>query len=79
MPTALTELGEVGLQYFKVLHAGPKSLRKETERLVFLAEVFGNGPVLDAISDVMRTGHVGAEYVEYVLRHQKGSRQPRRR
>lgn len=72
LPTALTELGEVGLQYFKVLHAGPKSLRKETERLVFLAEVFGNGPVLDAISDVMRTGHVGAEYVEYVLRHQKG-------
>jgi hypothetical protein len=72
LPTALTELGEVGRRYFKVLHAGPKSLRKETERLVFLAEVFGDGPVLEAISDVMRTGHVGAEYVEYVLRHQKG-------
>jgi hypothetical protein len=72
LPTALTALGEVGRQYFQVLHAGPKSLRKETERLVFLAEVFGDGPVLEAISDVMRTGHVGAEYVEYVLRHQKG-------
>ena len=72
LPSALTELGEVGRRYFQVLHAGPKSLRKETERLVFLAEVFGDGPVLEAVSDVMRTGHVGAEYVEYVLRYQKG-------
>jgi transposase len=72
LPSSLTSLGEVGRRYFQVLHASPKSLRKETERLVFLAEVFGDGPVGEAVADVMRTGHVGAEYVEYVLRHQKG-------
>jgi len=24
------------------------------------------------MADVMKTGHVGAEYIEYVLRHKKG-------
>lgn len=26
----------------------------------------------EALAEVMATGHVGAEYVEYVLRHKKG-------
>jgi hypothetical protein len=39
---------------------------------VFLVELFGATATRDAIAEVMATGHVGAEYVEYVLRHKKG-------
>lgn len=72
LPLGLAPLGEVGREYFKVLAATSRSLRRETERLVFLAEVFGDSPSREAIAEVMQTGHVGAEYVEYVLRHKKG-------
>jgi hypothetical protein len=41
-------------------------------RLIFLVELFGEHATRDAVADVMATGHVGAEYVEYVLRHKKG-------
>jgi hypothetical protein len=43
-------------------------------RLTLLAELFGDGATAQAIADVMATGHVGAEYVEYVLRHKRGLR-----
>ncbi len=72
LPPTLAALGELGQRYFKVLHAGARSLHRETTRLVFLAEVFGDASLAEAIGDVMRTGHVGAEYVEYILRHRKG-------
>ena len=41
-------------------------------RIVFLVELFGATATASAIREVMRTGHVGAEYVEYVLRHKRG-------
>jgi hypothetical protein len=72
LPPALRDLRESGITYFKVLAAGTKSLQRETLRLVFLSELFGITATRAAIDDVMQTGHVGAEYVEYVLRHKKG-------
>jgi hypothetical protein len=57
-----------------VLAAGGRSLHRETARLTFLVEIFGPSQTREAIDEVMRTGHVGAEYVEYVLRHKKGLR-----
>ena len=65
-------LGEMGRTYFKILAAGGRSLQRETVRLTFLVEIFGPSETREAVSEVMRTGHVGAEYVEYVLRHKKG-------
>jgi hypothetical protein len=49
--------------------AGTRSLHREVVRLTFLAEVFGASTTADAIGEVMRSGHVGAEYV---LRHRRG-------
>jgi transposase len=72
LPPGLTGLGASGIHYFKILAAGSRSLRRETVRLVFLAELFGDSATASAIDEVMRTGHVGVEYVEYVLRHKKG-------
>ena len=74
LPPELEPLGEVATRYFKVLAAGSRSLTRETVRLTLLAELFGDGATAQAIADVMATGHVGAEYVEYVLRHKRGLR-----
>ena len=41
-------------------------------RIVFLVELFGVSATRSAIDEVMKTGHVGAEYVEYILRHKRG-------
>ena len=41
-------------------------------RLTFLVELFGESATAAAVDEVMTTGHVGAEYVEYVLRHKNG-------
>ncbi len=65
-------LNETGRRYFKLLAAGSRSIRRETLRLVLLVELFGAGVTASAIDEVMQTGHVGAEYVEYVLRHRRG-------
>lgn len=72
LPSSLVGLGEVGVNYFKVLAAGSRSVHREIVRLTFLVELFGEGATGSAIDEVMRTGHVGAEYVEYVLRHKRG-------
>jgi transposase len=72
LPPALAPLGETGRQYFKLLAAGSRSIRRETVRLVLLVELFGASVTTSAIDEVTRTGHVGAEYVEYVLRHRRG-------
>jgi transposase len=72
LPPALVALDEVGHAYFKVLAAGSRSVHRETLRLIFLVEIFGATATASAMREVMRTGHVGAEYVEYVMRHKRG-------
>lgn len=72
LPAELQGLGEVAAEYFKILAANGRSLRKEIERLVFLSELWDYAPTRQAMAEVMATGHVGAEYVEYRLRHTKG-------
>lgn len=72
LPAGLEGLGEVGAEYFKVLRATMRSIHRDVVRLTFLCELFGDKHTASAISEVMRTGHVGAEYVEYVLRHKRG-------
>jgi transposase len=74
LPPGLAGLGEVGARYLKVFAAGSRSIQREVARLVFLAEIFGEVNTGAAMHEVMTTGHVGAEYVEYVLRHKKGLR-----
>lgn len=72
LPPGLAGLGDVGVNYFKVLAAGSRSVHREIVRLTFLVELFGESATGTAIAEVMHTGHVGAEYVEYVLRHKRG-------
>jgi hypothetical protein len=72
LPPGLAALGDLGVRYFKVLAAGSRSIHREIVRLTFLVELFGESATSSAVDDVMRTGHVGAEYVEYVLRHKRG-------
>jgi transposase len=72
LPPALLGLADVGRDYFRVLAAGSRSVHRESVRLVFLVELFGAMATQSAMREVMRTGHVGAEYVEYVIRHKRG-------
>jgi hypothetical protein len=72
LPSALAALGEMGRDYFKLLGAGSRSIHRETTRLVLLVELFGASATASAVAEVMQTGHVGAEYVEYVMRHRRG-------
>jgi transposase len=72
LPPGLVGLGETGVAYFKTFAAGQRSVKRETERLIFLVELFGETATRDATAQVMATGHVGNEYIEYVLRHKKG-------
>jgi transposase len=72
VPPALAALGDTGKDYFKLLAAGSRSIHRDATRLVFLVELFGAGATTSAMAEVMQTGHVGAEYVEYVLRHKRG-------
>jgi transposase len=72
LPPALAALGETGKTYFKIFAAGSRSVHRECTRLVWLVELFGASPTASAVAEVMQTGHVGAEYVEYILRHKRG-------
>jgi transposase len=72
LPLELTGLGSAGAEYFKILAANGRSLRKEIQRLVLLCELYGDPATRAGVEEVMATGHVGAEYVEYVLRYKKG-------
>lgn len=72
LPPELYGLGDVAAAYFKILAANGRSLRKEVERLVLLSELWDDSLTREAMAEVMATGHVGAEYVEYVLRHKMG-------
>lgn len=71
LPHALQGLGEIGVRYFATLAATRRSIRTEEQRLVLLSELFGTAATASAIDEVMRTGHVGAEYVEHVMRHKR--------
>lgn len=71
LPPGLVGLDATGTSYFKIFAAGGRSIHRETVRLIFLVELFGEVAAREAIAEVMATGHVGAEYVEYVLRHKK--------
>lgn len=72
LPPALAALGDTGRTYFKIFAASSRSIHRECTRLVWLVELFGAEPTASAVTEVMQTGHVGAEYVEYVLRHKRG-------
>jgi transposase len=74
LPPGLAGLGETGSRYFQVFAATSRSLARESQRLTFLVELFGESATQSAVAEVMTTGHVGAEYVEYVLRHKRGLR-----
>jgi transposase len=71
LPCTLGALGETGEKYFGLLVASRRSLRLEEQRLVLLAELFGASATESAMLEVMKTGHVGAEYVEYVMRFKR--------
>jgi hypothetical protein len=68
---AAVRFGAIGRQYLETLTATSRSLPRESLRLGFLAELFGTAQTQSAMVEVMRTGHVGVEYVEYVLRHKR--------
>jgi transposase len=72
LPPALVALGETGRSYFKLLAAGSRSVQREIVRLTLLVELFGAAATASAMQQVMQTGHVGSEYVEYVMRHKRG-------
>jgi hypothetical protein len=72
LPPALATLDDTGRAYFKLLAAGSRSIHREIVRLTLLVELFGGTATQSAVAEVMQTGHVGAEYVEYVLRHKRG-------
>ena len=72
VPSHLAALGQTGAEYFSIFAAGRRSIAREVVRLTFLCELFSERATADAMAEVMTTGHVGAEYVEYVLRHKRG-------
>jgi hypothetical protein len=72
IPPEIRRLGDTAMRYFRVLAASRRSIQRETRRLVFLVELFGESAAASAMEEVMGAGHVGAEYVEYVLRHKRG-------
>lgn len=71
LPDALGALGASGGKYFALLGASRRSLRLEEQRLVLLCELFGVSATASAIDEVMKTGHVGAEYVEHTMRFKR--------
>ena len=71
LPAHLIGLGETGAAYLRVFAAGRRSIARELRRLTFLCELFTERATADAMAEVMTTGHVGSEYVEYVLRHKR--------
>lgn len=71
LPAALDGLGDTGRTYARLFAASSRSIQREMVRIVFLVELFGIAATRSAIEEVMRSGHVGAEYVEYVLRHKR--------
>lgn len=69
--SARSQLGDTAESYFQMLEAGHRSMRREGLRLTYLIELFGIAEVRSAMAEVQRSGHVGVEFVEYVLRHKR--------
>jgi transposase len=72
LPPGVVGMGEVGVRYFKHFGLTNRSIHRELVRMTMLCELFDAPQVASATDEVMRTGHVGAEYVEFVLRHKRG-------
>jgi hypothetical protein len=72
LPPGLAGLKTTGHLYFRQVAQTMRSIHKEIVRITLLCELFGDSEVASAIEEVMRTGHVGGEYVEFVLRHKRG-------
>ena len=49
-------------------------MKREGVRLICLAELFGTKQTESAMGQVMQTGHLGADYVEHLLRKQHSHR-----
>ncbi len=72
LPPGVSSLGEVGVRYFKQFGFTNRSIHRELVRMTLLCELFDHAEVSAATDEVMRTGHVGSEYVEFVLRNKRG-------
>lgn len=72
LPPGVSCLGEIGVRYFKHVGFTMRSIHRELVRMTLLCELFDHQEVNSATDEVLRTGHVGAEYVEFVLRHKRG-------
>jgi transposase len=72
LPPGVAGLGEVGMRYFKHFGFTNRSIHRELVRMTLLCELFDHADVASATDEVMRTGHVGSEYVEFVLRNKRG-------
>jgi hypothetical protein len=68
LPASLDGLGDTGRTYARLFAASSRSIQREMVRIVFLVELFGIAATKSAIEEVMKSGHVGAEYV---LRHKR--------
>src|SRR4029078_12432272 len=65
---AAVRFGKVGRDYLETLTATSRSLRRESLRLSFLAELFGTAHTQSAMSALVPARPVGVQYVEYVVR-----------
>jgi transposase len=72
LPPGVVSMGDTGVRYFKHIGLTNRSIHRELVRMTMLCELFGALQVASAADEVMHTGHVGAEYVEFVLRHKRG-------
>lgn len=67
LPDTLLVLGDVGRRYFELLTAQSRSLQREALQLVRLTELFQPSAVRVAMERVLRSGHIGADVIEYEL------------
>jgi len=65
---AIRSFGPHASRYLELIGAGARSLRRETDELLFLATVYGNAEVERTIGELLRQGIVGAGHLEQVLR-----------
>lgn len=72
LPPGVNGMGDIGVRYFKHFGLTNRSIHRELVRMSMLCELFDATAVASAADEVMRTGHVGAEYIEFVLRHKRG-------
>jgi hypothetical protein len=69
LPEGWRDLEDVGIQYLRLLRAGTRSIAADVRRIAWLIETHGASATMSAMSTVMSSGHVGADYVEHVMQH----------